>query len=354
MRRFEHGGDVWHGDPSEWLDFSSNINALGCPGFVRDAMKAALCEVGYYPQVSMRSAACGLSAMLSVPEGCVLPTNGGIGAIDLAIMKTKPTRVVSISPAFVEYERIAAVNGIEYKTISMLKDRHTASFPLDELEKTLQCSDMLIICNPSNPIGCSIDRDMLMQVLMLTKQRSATLLVDEAFADFCEGLSLRNLTEDFKQLIIAGSLTKMFAIPGVRIGYLLANSDTISALKDFQTPWVLSAFANRIAAAVGSSQAFIKQTVIQTVKERDRLKTSMEKLGLFVYDGCANYLLADLKPVGIKTATLSERLREYHILVRDCENYDGLDAYHMRVAVKNEAENEVLVRHIADILKGQK
>lgn len=353
MNRFAHGGDVWHGSPGDWLDFSSNTNALGCPDFVRQAMLGAMDEVAYYPQVSMERAIRGLRRMLSVSPECVLPTNGGIGALELAITTHRLSRVVAVTPAFVEYERIARKHGIPFAGVSMLKDRHTVAFPVEMLEKTLQSGDMLIVCNPSNPIGYGADHDVMAQVLALTETRQAILLVDEAFIDFTEGLSVRHWVRKHPRLIVAGSLTKIFTIPGVRIGYLLAQPDSIAALKAYQTPWVLSVFADRVAAAVGMSQSFIRETVARAADARHRFKTSLEGLGLFVYDSCANYLLLDLAPIGITAAALAETLRKHHILVRDCENYEGLDAYHMRVAVKSDADNERLIDQLTQVLRGK-
>ena len=354
MNRFEHGGDVWHGNPSDWLDFSSNNNALGCPDFIQQALGKAMDEVSFYPQVTMQRAIGGLSQMLGVPEAYILPANGGIGALDLIITKLNPKRVVAVTPSFVEYERIAVQHGIAFVSISMLKDRHIVAFPYARLSETIQSGDMLIVCNPSNPTGFGVGHDTMKQLLELAEKRQATLLVDEAFSLFSDGLSMCHWVQDHPGLLIAGSLTKIFAIPGVRIGYILGQSDVIDVLKAYQTPWVLSAFASSAAAAAGGSHAFIRQTAEKTVDARCKLKLSLESLGLFVYDSCANYLLVDLKPAGVTTASLADQLRTRHILVRSCENYRGLDAYHMRIAVKNDEDNKRLIRELTIILKGKK
>lgn len=352
MNRFEHGGDVWHGNPEDWLDFSSNINALGCPDFVQKALQRAMDEVAYYPQVNMQHAATGLGRMLGLPKACILPTNGGIGALDLAITKTKPQRIIAVGPAFVEYERIAVQNDIPFVHVSMLASRQTAAFPIYRLKSVIKEGDMLIVCNPSNPIGFGTDRNTMLQALELAASRNALLLVDEAFTLFCHGLSVRDLVQQYENVIIAGSLTKLFAIPGVRIGYLLAGSDTISALRAYQTPWALSAFGSRAAGAAGEAQAFIQRTVEETAKARQKLKALLEALGLYVFESRTNYLLTDLKPARITAADLADKLRKRRILVRNCENYNGLDTYHMRVAVKNENDNQTLVAHISAILQG--
>ncbi|MBT3320526.1 MAG: aminotransferase class I/II-fold pyridoxal phosphate-dependent enzyme, partial [Clostridia bacterium] len=221
MKRFEHGGDVWHGNPSEWVDFSSNINMLGCPDFVERALSEAMQEVSFYPQVDMELAIDGLSQMLDVASERILPTNGGIAALDLAITKLRPARVVVVSPTFVEYERIAVVHDIDFVDISMIKGRREIAFPMAELMDEIKRDDMLIICNPSNPTGFGVEQDAMRKVLDLTVEKGAMLLVDEAFVDFCDGLSVRDEISRYANLIIAGSLTKMFAVPGVRLGYLL-------------------------------------------------------------------------------------------------------------------------------------
>ncbi len=351
MKRFEHGGDVWHGDPKEWLDYSSNINAYGCPDFMQRAFIKAMDEVSLYPQVSMTRAAQGISRLLGMPEECILPTNGGIGALDLVIAKLRPKRVIALMPSFVEYERISLQHRIEFVGVSMLSERHYLQFPMDELRKELQSGDMLVVCNPVNPVGFGISRDVMQQALELVKSRQATLLVDEAFTLFCDGLSIADWVQSNSEVLIAGSLTKIFAMPGVRIGYILAQKDRIADLSEYQTPWVLSAFATCAAEAAPESTEYILKTKENLMQTRAKLKEELEAFSLYIYESCANYLLVDLKPAGVTAAQVSELLRDERILVRSCENYHGLDKYHMRIAVKNHECNDKLICELKCILQ---
>lgn len=104
-----HGGNVWQGDgPEDWLDFSANLRPEGPPEWVKQAVSRALSDMRYYPDLSMRAARCGLAAYAGIDEKCVLPTAGGIAAIDLALhLRKGPVCVRRVT--FGEYARRAAL-----------------------------------------------------------------------------------------------------------------------------------------------------------------------------------------------------------------------------------------------------
>ncbi|MBT3320596.1 MAG: aminotransferase class I/II-fold pyridoxal phosphate-dependent enzyme, partial [Clostridia bacterium] len=137
-------------------------------------------------------------------------------------------------------------------------------------------------------------------------------------------------------------------------GYLLGQRSIIDKLKNFQPPWALSAYANSVAKSVAQSGAFIQKTLVKTNRTRSKFKASLHGLGVFVYESCANYLLVDLKPVEITAREMAEALNPFQILIRNCENYTGLDDYYVRLAVKSEEDNQVLIDTLKRILKGKK
>jgi threonine-phosphate decarboxylase len=260
-RKYEHGGKVWDGVPDRWIDFSANINPFGCPPSIRNEIVKATSYMEYYPDANMKSATDNISNYLGIDKGYVLPTNGGISALDHIVRSIKPKRVIIIAPCFVEYRHIAKVNGANVVVLPLLKDRHEVVLPINDIRENAKSGDMLILCNPVNPIGHVFTQNELVACLDIMNSCGGYLVIDEAFIDYCPENTMVKLIEDNDRLIIAGSLTKMFAIPGVRLGYICANSKTIDTMHKMQMPWVLSCFASGVTNGLREVSKFVEQSI---------------------------------------------------------------------------------------------
>ncbi len=348
MERFEHGGRVWDRDPGEWLDYSSNLNPLGCPEPMKEALYRAIDESVYYPDVQMRSSVRSLATYLEVKEENVLPESGGIEALHHAIRTVMPGRIIIMTPAFVEYEHIGEIYDIPMVFLPLLREGQ-AELDLERIEEELRVNDLLIVCNPSNPLGVAFEKSQLQLLLDTVKRKEARLLIDEAFIDFCPERSLKDLVAAEPRMLIAGSLTKIFAVPGVRIGYLLAHESTIAELKSSQMPWVLSAFASAIVSELGGMQEYVEESLALNERNRRDLVRELSSMGYRVYPSEANFLFVDTRNTERSASEIATLLKEKKILVRDCSNYRDTDEYAMRLAVKSEDDNCRLVAALQEI-----
>ena len=317
----KHGGIVWEAEsPSDWLDFSANLRPEGTPAWVMRAMQAALCHARYYPDRAMRAARAGLAAYAGVPEACILPTAGGVAAIDLC-MALCPGRVRTEAPAFGEYAERAAVHRREHT----LWDGCYAP------------GDLLMIGNPNNPTGSARDREDILALHERAMRSGAALAVDEAFIDFCPEHSVRR--DVLKGLTVVGSLTKTLCIPGVRLGYVCAAPEVIARMERQALPWSLNMLAAEIAAQLPTHMEDIRRDAERNAQRRERLTGILRAHGARVEPSQANFLLADF---GRDMSAAAERLRAQHILVRTCASF-GLGNSVLRLAVRTDAENDRLV-----------
>ena len=323
-----HGGCVWEtGNPADWLDFSANIRPEGPPEWVVEALRSSIDDVRYYPDINMRRARSGLSEYTGLPEECVLPTAGGEAAIDLAL-SYRNGRVYTLETDFGEYTRRAAVHG-----------REQAKWPG-------KCGpgDTLILSNPGNPTGRVTSREELLALHEQLYRAGAELAVDEAFADYSPGCSLRR--EIRPGLIVIGSMTKILGIPGVRLGFLCAEPGMIRTLQERTLPWSLSTQAARVAEELPKHTADIRRDAEANAERREELKKRLELLGAEVVPSGSNFLLADFhRDMEESAATLKER----GILVRTCASF-GLPGSFIRLAVRTEVENEELISSLEGIL----
>ncbi|MGN0772431.1 MAG: pyridoxal phosphate-dependent aminotransferase [Candidatus Ventricola sp.] len=308
------------GEPSGWLDFSANLRPEGTPDWVMRAMQAALCNARYYPDRALRAARAGLAAYAGVPEACILPTAGGVAAIDLC-MALHPGRVRTEVPAFGEYAERAAAHHREH----VLWDGCFAS------------GDLLIIGNPNNPTGSVRSRAEILALHAQAMHSGAALAVDEAFIDFCPEHSVRR---DVSQgLTVVGSLTKTLCIPGVRLGYICAAPEVIAQMERQALPWSLNMLAAEIAAQLPAHMEDIRRDAERSAQRRERLAGMLRAHGARVEPSQANFLLVDF---GRDMSAEADRLKRHHILVRTCASF-GLGKNVLRLAVRTDAENDRLV-----------
>ena len=324
----KHGGNVWdEAQPGDWLDYSANLRPEGTPEWAMETMRRAIKDTRYYPDRQMRAARAGLAAALGVDAACVLPTAGGAQAIDLAL-SLNHGRVLVQEPTFGEYAERARANGR-----AVAEDRNA------------QPGDTRVLCNPNNPTGEAVEPARVCAEASVLRERGASMLVDEAFIDYCPAYSVRKSVQP--GLTVVGSLTKILCIPGVRLGYVCAAPEVIRALDARMLTWSLNSFASAIAAELPRHMREIEADARATDARRAALARALEDMGARVYPSHAPFLLVDF---GRDMAQTAQALRARRILVRTCESF-GLPPTHLRLAVKTEAENARLLNALRECMK---
>ncbi len=324
-----HGGDVWRGAlPEDYLDFSVNLNPEGPPQWVREALALGLERARFYPDLSGVAARLGMAAHLGLPEDCVLVTAGGIEAASLAAKLPGPHGIVQ--PTFQEYGRLCGA----YHNIFREKLH----------EYTFLEGKNVWLCNPNNPTGDVLKRNKMMELLEKAEKAGARLIVDEAFIEYCPENSVADLVMAHPGLVILGSLTKILAIPGIRLGYMAASPNVIEALAGDLLPWRLNSLADAVAAALPGHEADFESIRLLNARRRAVFARALEALGVRVYPSDANFLLCDF---GRDMRPEIAALRKRRILLRPCGMFPGLTHGHVRLCVRREAENERLIEALS-------
>lgn len=327
-----HGGDVWRGPaPEMYLDFSANLNPDGPPDWARNAMAEGLRRVCYYPDPRNAAARRGLAAHLGLPEACVLPTAGGIEAARLAASLPGPHAVAQ--PTFQEYGRLCGAHADIWR--DELRDYEPAP------------GACLWLCNPNNPTGDALPREAVLELLKRLEAAGGRLVVDEAFIEYCPERTVADCVPDRPALIVLGSLTKALAVPGLRLGYLAAHPTVVAALSEALPPWRLNSLAEAVATALPGRRADFEKLRRENARRREAFARALSKLAKRVYPSEANFLLCDF---GRDMRPAVEALREQSILVRPCGMFPGLHHGHVRVCVRREGENGVLIERLEEVL----
>ncbi|MDO5324575.1 MAG: histidinol-phosphate transaminase [Clostridia bacterium] len=344
----KHGGNVWQGGaPSDWLDYSANLRPEGAPRWVKDALLAGMENVRYYPDPTMRRARAALAEYLGLEDTQVLTTAGGISAIDLTAQLPASGALLA-APCFGEYEMLCTRHGLRVHKASLLRSPHEIGDPAAQVKDALFEHALVYLCNPLNPVGTAFTRSQVENLLRLVEDALGYLVVDEAFIEYCPQHSVVDLIARNPRLLVTGSMTKILGIPGVRLGYLCARPEIIDALSGRQITWELSCFAEAVACALPEHKRDILADGETNARRREQLLAGLSGLGVYVYPSEAAFVLADF---GRPVAPLVRYLKEKHILVRECTNFDGLDdGQHLRLAVKDEASNERLLQALREAM----
>ncbi|MBR0464070.1 MAG: aminotransferase class I/II-fold pyridoxal phosphate-dependent enzyme [Clostridia bacterium] len=324
----KHGGNVWEGGrPDKWLDFSANLRPEGPPEWVVRVMKRALDNARYYPDRAMRAAREGLAAYAGLRTDEILPTAGGVAAIDLALSLGRG-RVIVDPVTFGEYRERALVH-----------QRTCLADP-----DACRAGDLRIICNPNNPTGSVMTREQVLNLYETVHGHGGELMVDEAFADYCPEISVR--TSIRSGLTVTGSLTKILCIPGVRLGYICGEAPLIERLQSISLPWALNHLASAIAAELPNHLDEIRADAAANAARRETMTEALSALGAKVQPSRTNFVLCNF---GRDMSACVKRLREKGILVRECGSF-GLDGGWLRFAVRTDEENECLIEELKKCL----
>lgn len=337
-----HGGDIYRNHVE--IDFSVNVNPLGIPEAVEAALYEAVENCSRYPDMSAEKLKKAVSGMLTVPKEYLLFGNGASELFMAIIHGIKPKKTVIPVPSFYGYEYAAEVEDGEilyYGTI----EKNDFCLQEDFLSVLTEDVDVLFLANPNNPTGNLMSREELRNVLSHCRDKGIYVVLDECFIEFCgKECSMLQEIDTFSNLILVRAFTKIFSIPGVRLGYLVCSNQLLLEKIGRQLPeWNVSNFAQAAGYECTIQTTFVEKTVISTQQERQFLEDGLRQAGFTVFPGKANFLLIYCeKP-------LYDRLLEKRMLIRDCENFRGLSKGFYRIAVKSRKENEALLKAIGEI-----
>ncbi len=348
-----HGGDIYSlSEELGWperkiIDFSASINPLGVSKKVKAEIRRYLKYLHNYPDPDCRRLIRHLSKSVELPAECLLPGNGSTEIIYLIPRVLKPKRVLIPSPTFSEYERAIHCSGLDVEiTYLNLKEEDGFHIHPAEIQKGLGGIDLIYLCNPNNPTATIVPKNELLNLARECMKRKTYLVVDEAFIDFVpEQTIIKEVTEN-PYLLVLRSLTKFYALTGLRIGYLAAHPDVIKRFKQIKEPWTVNTLAQRAAVVAIKDKAYIKNTFKLLEAEKRFLEKEFSRMDLFLYPSMVNFYLIKHP----QSANIVNELRKQGILVRDCSNFRGLSNEFMRIAVKNHRDNTRLIKSLKLLL----
>lgn len=343
MLRYEHGGDIY-GNSEIRLDFSENTNFLGLPPAGQQAIVENMPAYSQYPDPHCRALRQRIADFHGITPGQILCGNGAADLIFRLCAWKKPRLALTMAPTFSEYERPIKLFGGQVQEL-LLSEQEGFAVPDTLPERIPGGTELVVLCNPNNPTGRLISLHLIERVAECCRELGALLLLDECFLPFTDGASALPLLEQYPNLLILRAFTKLYAMAGLRLGYLLGQEELLRQIRPFGAEWSVSVPAQKVGMAVlGQEPEWSRSTREATRQQREYMTTELTGLGVKVYPSSANFLLLHTpKP-------LAQKLKELGILVRDCSNYTGLNPYYIRIGLKDREKNLELLRCISEVL----
>jgi len=333
---FAHGGDVVSFakiagcSVNEVVDLSSNIN------FVKPKIDVDFNALNILAYPNYEKLFGAIAKLYGIEPSQMELYNGGSSAI-FSLFRTLGLKQCTLyAPAYLEYKRAAMLFGYELTLINRFSD----------ITKEPKENSLVVFVNPSTPDGAFYEIEAFMQ---MWKEKNCTLLVDESFLEFTPYESVLKYLKEYDKLYILKSMTKFYGAAGIRVGAIISDASNIEKLRENEPMWKISEFDSHYIQSVLKDDTFALRSKLAHDENREILLNILNRTKYIkrVYPSSANYILVKLD--GITAKEFQLQLISYRIMIRDCQNFDGLDEYYVRIAIKTERDLGVFAEALKSI-----
>ena len=380
-----HGGNIYkifrEKNIKEILDYSSNINPYGIPESLKKKITENLEVLERYPDPDYVELREKLANLNKVNLSDIILGNGATEIIFLFMKVINPKKILIVSPTFGEYERAVKATEIPRDIVSLscsgdnknienkeieieyfeLKESDDFKLNIGNLKNELEKKyDLLIICNPNNPTGKFLKLAQTEEILKECNKYDTKLFIDEAFIEFlADGMkeSIINTEENKKNLFVTRAFTKFFAIPGLRLGYgMYFDKELEKKISEKKEPWSVNNIAEMAGLTVLDDTEYIEKTLKWITKEKIYMYEKLNKIsGIKVYETEVNFITGKIDEKlfseGLNVKILREKMLEQGILIRDASNFKFLDERFFRLAIKDRASNDRVIKAMKEIFQ---
>ncbi len=358
-----HGGNVYEAARTSgraidrFVDFSASINPLGpSPAAVR-ALRRSLPQLIHYPDPDCVTLRLALAERWRLASDQILVGNGSSELIHLLPRALGIRHALLIGPTFSEYARAVALAGGK---VSYLHARRSEDYrpPLERVLQAVRRSrrpvDTIFLCNPNSPTGQAVPAESVRKLVRAAAQRRMRVIVDETFVEYCAGRSVLRDAGRSANLLVLRSFTKFYAMPALRLGYLVGAAPLIQRVRSLQPPWSVNTPAQAYAVAALGERRYASRSLAYMQRERARFVMNLMTLpGVTVYPSEANFLLLEL-PRSCSARSCALAMARRGLLIRDCSSVPGLTRRTIRLAVRKPAENRRLVAALRSAIIGER
>lgn len=344
-----HGGQAWKLGDVE--DYSHNLNPFGPPDCVSEIISGALGGIDHYPDDS-----CSVLKETIAKEFGVRHSNVMVGAGSSDLIRNFPNTFASLGdrmiihrPSFAEYSQQCRIAGAEIVWNDLFEKD---GFRIDRAklsEKISKGARAVYICNPNNPTGRIEPRNKILDIVKECRDKGTMVFLDETLLELVPGyreITCSGQVNKFENLVIIGSLTKSFAIPGIRIGFGFASEPAVEQMEKTRMTWNVGHIEQAVAnILIKDHMDHVHKAASMMASESKVMNARLKEIGFPTGDVSDSFFYFDsLKPLGVKCSRFKELMLKRGIMVRDCASFGEPFEWYVRYSVKDRARNESFVK----------
>lgn len=335
--------------------YNANLNPMGIPESAKKVLSESIDSIGRYPNNYYGNLKKAIAAYAGGDEKNVVLGSGSTDLIRLFISLVAPKKALLLTPSAREYESSLSIYGCETDYYELAEDDDYRLDVSDFISKLDSSYDMIIIGNPNNPTSQIIERDDIRDIAEACKSLDIFLLIDEMYIEFTEKykeLTSMPLLSDFDNIAILRSISKFFAVPGLRVSYgFVANEDLLGMINIISTPNSISTLTAIACTAILSDKSYIEESGSQIFTERNLIYSAMStNKNVKLFKPYANFMLIKILKDDVTAGRLAEHCNLKGIVIRNCENFRGLNEKYVRFCFMKPSQNDLLVNTMLELL----
>lgn len=361
-----HGGNIYElacqlgCDTADIIDMSSNVNPLGPMPDLVDHLKTHMAAIAALPQVDAAGIVEAFAHQHDIDPEQVLAGNGTTQFIFTLPLALGIKSALIVAPTYADYQDACRMHQVDAHFFILNKE-NGFHINISRLQKAAKNTDLVFVCNPNNPTGRLIPAEALSALCRAVPD--TLFVVDESYLPFVRQSKKESLIASGPDnVILLNSMSKIFRIPGLRIGFIKAARSIIEKIRPYMMPWSVNALAQQsvhyLMTEKEKVRAFVEKTIDLLENEKQRFINYIhEHSDLLCYASSTSFILVKL-PVPLTSKTVCETLSKDKILIRNCDNFTGLTHRFIRVSLKTETVNTLLAEKLVAIcndaeLKGE-
>lgn len=330
------------------IDFSASINPVGPPDWLRSCLADLSDGVQHYPDPEYRDFKKTISEKKNIDYQKIVVSNGTSELLYLLLQVLAPHRVVIPVPSYIDYVHAAQISGSAVTTLELKPDN---GFVLDctLLDSEIKPGDLVLLGTPNNPTGISPSHHQLCR--LVEKNPEVTFLFDEAFIDFDE--NTKSFSACYNNVVTINSLTKIYAVPALRVGYGVLPAHIKQKVEPFIAPWNVNEIACQVGIRCLQDELYVKNSLSRIRELKEQLYQDLSTFDqLHCFHSDANFFLLRIEQ-DAGYGSLQKYLEKRGILIRNCGNFAGLDESYFRIAVRLEHQNRNIIRALKSFFENR-
>lgn len=338
----------------ETIHYEANLNPMGIPESVKKALSSNIANINRYPAEYYPVLKKAVSQYVDADAGHIVLGNGFSDLLRLFVALNMPKKALVLSPSAVEYETVLSIYGCEVEHYELKESEDFSLDTKDFINSLDESLDMVIIGNPNNPTSQIISREDMNSIAAACSANNSFLLIDEMYIEFTENYSALTavpLTKDYSNIAVLRSVSKFFCVPGLRFAYAVMNNpDNMSIISITSTPNSISVLSAAACIDVFTDESYIAQSRSMIYTERNLIYSAMStNKNVKLYKPYANYMLVKLLNTEINAKKAAEHCKTRGIILRNCEDFHGLDESYIRFCFMKPKQNDLLVNSILEL-----